>query len=104
MTPRKGPPTRLGDTLAKLLRSTGLGVRIDQASVIPDWPRLVGPQIASVTEPQAVARDGTLFVAVRTNAWMQELSLMEPQLLATLNARAGTHPPITRIHWRLMRG
>lgn len=104
MTARKGPPTRLGETLARLLERTGLGARIEQASVIPDWPRLVGPQIASVTEPQAVARDGTLFVAVRTNAWMQELSLMEPQLLASINARAGAHPPITRIRWRLMRG
>ena len=104
MTPRKGRPTRLGDTLASVLAASGLAGRIEQANVIPEWPRLVGAQIASVTEPQAVTRDGTLFVAVRTNAWMQELSLMEPQLLAALNAAGGERARIARIRWRLMHG
>jgi predicted nucleic acid-binding Zn ribbon protein len=55
-----------------------------------------------VTDPHHIARDGTLFVAVRTNAWMNELSLMEPQLLAALNAKEG-RTRIAKIHWQLMR-
>jgi predicted nucleic acid-binding Zn ribbon protein len=62
----------------------------------------VGKQISAVTEPHHIARDGTLFVAVRTNAWMNELSLMEPQLLAALNAKPG-RTKLVRIHWQLMR-
>ena len=62
---------------------------MDQAGIIPEWPTLVGAQIAAVTEPHQIARDGTLFVAVTTNAWMNELSLMEPQLLSALNAKEG---------------
>jgi predicted nucleic acid-binding Zn ribbon protein len=80
------------------------------SSSAPDWPRasirrassFVGEQIAAVTIPHAIAQDGTLFVAVTTNAWMTELSLMEPQLLRVLNAKDG-RVPILRIRWQLMR-
>jgi predicted nucleic acid-binding Zn ribbon protein len=84
------------------LEQSGLAARVEQASVIPEWPTLVGPQIAAVTEPLSIARDGTLFVSVRTNSWMTELSLLEPQLLAALNGKPGRRR-VERIHWRLMR-
>jgi predicted nucleic acid-binding Zn ribbon protein len=102
MTERKGKPQRVGETLAKFLSQSGLGERVEQAGIIPEWPVLVGRQIAAVTDPHHIARDGTLFVAVRTNAWMNELSLMEPQLLSALNAKPG-RTRIARIHWQLMR-
>jgi predicted nucleic acid-binding Zn ribbon protein len=88
--------------LADVLTSRGLAGRVDQAGVIPEWPRLVGPQIAAVTEPRSVAANGTLFVAVTTNAWMTELSLLEPELLRSLNAKPG-RVPIARIRWQLRR-
>jgi predicted nucleic acid-binding Zn ribbon protein len=50
----------------------------------------------------SVTGDGTLFVAVATNAWMNELSLLEPELLRALNARAG-RLPIQRIRMILQR-
>lgn len=102
MSERKGKPQRIGETLAKFLGTAGLAERVDQAGIIPEWPALVGKQIAAVTDPHHIARDGTLFVAVRTNAWMNELSLMEPQLLAALNAKEG-RTRIAKIHWQLMR-
>ena len=102
MTREKGKPRPIGEALASFLTESGLAGRVEQAAIIPEWVSLVGPQIAEVTEPLSVARDGTLFVAVRTNAWMTELSLLEPQLLAALNARPG-RPRVGRIHWRLMR-
>lgn len=70
--------------------------------MIPEWPDLVGPQIAHVTEPLSIARDGTLFVAVKTNAWMNELSLLEPQLLTSINAKTD-RPRVARIRWQMMR-
>jgi len=73
---------------------------VDQARVIPEWPRLVGPQIAKVTEPQSISANGTLFVRVTTNAWMNELSLLEPELLRSLNADPGRQP-VKRIRWLL---
>ena len=62
----------------------------------------MGPQIASVTEPRLITADGTLFVSVTTNAWMTELSLMEPELLRTINAQPG-RLPIRKIRWQLRR-
>ena len=94
-------PTAGGDALASYLEQSGLAARVEQAGIVPEWGALVGPEIARVTEPISISRDGTLFVAVRTNAWMSELSLLEPQLLAELNRKSG-RPPVARIHWRLM--
>lgn len=102
MSPAKKRPSSVGDVLAGVLKETGLASRVEQAGVIPEWPALVGAQIAAVTEPISVAADGTLFVAVTTNAWMNELSLMEPELLRALNGKEG-RPAIRRIRWVLKR-
>ena len=99
---KKRAPAKMDQALSSFLERSGLAARVDQASVVPEWRSLVGEQIAAVTVPHAIAQDGTLFVAVTTNAWMTELSLMEPQLLRVLNAKVG-RVPILRIRWQLMR-
>jgi predicted nucleic acid-binding Zn ribbon protein len=70
--------------------------------VVDEWPGVVGEQIAAVTMARMVTRDGTLFVDVATNAWMQELSLMEPQLLKALRERP-SGASVQQIRWRLAR-
>jgi predicted nucleic acid-binding Zn ribbon protein len=85
-----------------MLSRSGIADRIAQAAVIPDWPALVGPQIARVTEPMSVTPQGTLFVSVTTNAWMTELSLMEPELLRRLNQKTGKLK-IRKIRWQMRR-
>jgi predicted nucleic acid-binding Zn ribbon protein len=102
MSAARKRPSAIGDVLAGVLRETGLAARVEQAAIIPEWPALVGAQIASVTEPQSIAADGTLFVAVTTNAWMNELSLMEPELLRAINGKVG-RMPVRRIRWLLKR-
>ena len=102
MSPAKKKPSALGDVLAGVLRDSGVAERVEQAGLIPEWPALVGPQIASVTEPMSITADGTMFVQVTTNAWMNELSLMEPELLRALNAKP-ERAPVKRIRWLLRR-
>ena len=102
MSPAKKKPSVLGDVLAGVLRDSGVAERVEQAGLIPEWPALVGPQIASVTEPMSITADGTMFVQVTTNAWMNELSMMEPELLRALNAKPG-RAPVKRIRWLLRR-
>jgi predicted nucleic acid-binding Zn ribbon protein len=90
MTERKrNPPMRVGDAIASYVSRSGLAARLSQAEVIPEWTRLVGPQISAVTRPERVTADGTLFVRVATSAWMTELQLMTPDIMARLNAGRG---------------
>ena len=102
MAERKKKPERVSNILAEFLAESGLAGRVDQAGIVPEWSQLVGPQIAAVTEPRSVSANGTLFVAVTTNAWMTELSLLEPELLRSLNAKP-ERAPIKRIRWQLRR-
>jgi predicted nucleic acid-binding Zn ribbon protein len=102
VSPAKKRPSAVGEVIADVLRESGIAARVEQAGIIPEWSGLVGAQIAAVTEPMSVAADGTLFVAVTTNAWMNELSLMEPELLRALNGKEG-RPAIRRIRWVLKR-
>ena len=99
---KRRKPKKLGDVMGDVLSRAGIADRIAQAAVIPDWPKLVGPQIARVTEPLSITTTGTLFVAVSTNAWMTELSLMEPELLRRLNQRTG-RLQLKKIRWQLAR-
>lgn len=97
---RKAQP--ISDLIAGFLNDSGLAERVAQARIVPEWPALVGAQIALVTVPQSITADGTLFVSVTTNGWMTELSLLEPELLRSLNAEPG-RAPIRRIRWQLKR-
>ncbi|QJR35986.1 DUF721 domain-containing protein [Gemmatimonas groenlandica] len=100
--PKKRAPAKLSDVLASVLQHAGLTDRVAQAAVIPEWPSLVGVQIATVTEPLLLQQDGTLVVMVKTHAWMQELTFLEPDLLRSLN-RDTSRPPVTRLRWMLQR-
>jgi predicted nucleic acid-binding Zn ribbon protein len=102
VSPAKKRPASIADVLADVLKDTGIAARVEQAGLLPEWGRLVGPQIARVTEPMSITADGTLFVNVTTNAWMNELSLMEPELLRALNVKDG-RAPVKRIRWQLKR-
>ena len=102
MTGKKKKPEPIADVLQGWIDQSGIATRIGQASVVPDWEKLVGPQIALVTAPTSVTADGTLWVQVTTNAWMMELSLMKPQLLKALYGRPG-RAKIRDIRWQLLR-
>jgi predicted nucleic acid-binding Zn ribbon protein len=99
---KKKRPESVANIVADVLAKRGLSDRVEQAGVIPEWRRLVGAQIAAVTEPRSISANGTLFVSVTTNAWMNELSLLEPELLRSLNSQA-TRSPIKKIRWQLRR-
>ena len=80
----KQEPVKLGDALVNYLRDSGLDERVEEASILPEWPVRVGPAIAAVTTPLGV-NNGTLLVAVRTSAWLMELRLMERDILRRIN-------------------
>jgi predicted nucleic acid-binding Zn ribbon protein len=91
---RKGASS-VGDALRAYLSRSGFAARVEQASVVEDWPRIVGDKIAAISEPESVTQDGTLFVRVKSAPWMQELQLLTPELLKRLKPAK-----IKRIVWR----
>jgi predicted nucleic acid-binding Zn ribbon protein len=95
-------PEPLARALSSFLKSKGLTDRVVQANVIDDWAGVVGPQIAKVTEALSITPDGTLFVAVTTSAWMNELSLLEPELIRILNIH-GSARRVKKIRFKLKR-
>lgn len=95
-------PERLADLLSQFLKRTGMDARIKQSAVLEQWPTLVGPEIAGATQALSITDDGTLFVAVRSHAWMSELTMMERELLASVNRITGDKP-ILKLRWTLMR-
>lgn len=99
---KKTRPGKVGEAVKDFLKSSGLEPRVEQASVIPNWKKLVGAQIAAISEPISVSASGILFVAVKSSAWMNELSLMEPQLLREIN-KNNSFGNIKKIRFRLAR-
>ena len=84
MTKNEGPK-RVREALQKYLDKAGISEKIEAASVVPDWPRLVGDGIAGVTTPLRVT-NGVLVVGVKSSAWLSELKLMEREIIKRVNA------------------
>lgn len=97
--PRASP---IGAAVQSFLKSSGLGGRVQQADVVTRWGELVGPEIAAATQAISVSPNSVLLVAVRSHAWMTELSLLERELLEAVN-RATPAAPIRQIRFQLAR-
>ncbi len=96
-------PTRVGDLLDDLLQRRGLGTQIRRQGALEVWSGAVGEKIAEVTAAKTVVAS-TLFVEVRSSAWLMELSLVKEALLGCINAELGGEGTIDRIVLTLMEG
>ncbi len=97
----RNAPRPIAEMLAEALKASGLDDDVQRAQVLERWPRVVGTQIAKVTQARLIAEDGTMVVGVKTHAWMQELTMMERALVAKLNAASGEQT-VRRIRWELL--
>ena len=94
-------PTRVGDVLGDLLERQGLGTQIRRMGALDVWAEVVGEKIARVTRARTVVAS-TLFVEVRSSAWLTELSLMKEALLERVNAALEKDGAIDRVILTLM--
>ena len=99
---RANKPRAIADALAELLNARGLDDDVARAGVLDAWSKIVGPQIAAVTKPRIITDDGTLVVGVKTNAWIQELTMMERQLIEKL-AIGAPKAGVKKLRWELFR-
>jgi hypothetical protein len=89
----RGPRRTLGAESAahaidNVLRLRGIADEVRGERVVTEWTDLVGPKIAQRTRPDGV-NDRILWIEVATSAWLQELNLLKPQLLASIVERLG---------------
>jgi predicted nucleic acid-binding Zn ribbon protein len=96
-------PTRVGDLLSNLLEKRGLGIQIRRIGALEAWSDAVGEGISQVTAAKSVVAS-TLFIEVRSSAWLMELSLMKEALLERVNVELGGEGTIDRIVLTLMEG
>ena len=75
-------------TLDKLLSKRGLGGRLKEYRVFGQWEKIVGKVIARHARPQSV-RGKRLSVIVDSNAWMQQLSMLKPDIIQKVNRSMG---------------
>ncbi len=93
----------MGDLLDDILATRGLGTQIRRIGALHVWSDAVGEKIAGVTVAKTVVAS-TLFVEVRSSAWLMELSLLKEALLERVNAELGGEGTIDRIVLTLMEG
>lgn len=83
-----GGPARVASVLQGVLEKHGVTKQIERIGVLELWPDIVGEQLAEVTKAKGV-EDATLFVEVRSSAWLTELSMMKAEFLERVNRRLG---------------
>ncbi len=85
---RKGKIEKLSKTIEKLLAARGWSAKLHEYRIFGIWDKAVGAGIARHARPSAI-RGGKLTVIVDSSAWMQQLSLLKPEIVGKLNARLG---------------
>ena len=88
-------PVKLSEMLEGVLEQHGVRDQVRRNAVLDLWPELVGEHVARVTKAKGVS-EATLFVEVRTSAWLMELNMMKGDFLQRVN-ESMPETPIERI-------
>ena len=101
LRPRRtlGPQTAQA-AVAAALELRGITDQVRAGRVLTEWSELVGARIGQRTRPDGVF-DRVLWVEVATSAWLHELNLLRPQLLAGLRERLGEPALFDELKFRL---
>ena len=81
-------PVRFGDMIGRLVAERGWQDTTAAASVLANWDRLVGPEIADHCRPASL-QDGELVLVAESSAWATQLRLMTRTMTARLTERVG---------------
>lgn len=79
---------KLSDTLVKMLQARGMEGRLREYRVFGQWDRTVGAVIARHAQPFSL-RGKKMTLIVDSPAWMQQLSLLKPEIIEKVNRRLG---------------
>jgi hypothetical protein len=85
---RRGKVEKLSSTIERILNDRGWGAKLKEYRVFSLWQKAVGPGIARHSQPASI-RGRRLTVMVDSSAWMQQLSMLKPEIIAKVNDRLG---------------
>ena len=94
---RHGPAERVGEVLARLLETTGLGRRRDERLLLESWTVIVGERVARFSRPVDLS-DGVLTLEADNAVWRQELTLLLPLIAKRFNELHG-EGSVREIRW-----
>jgi hypothetical protein len=83
-----GKINRLSVTLVKMLKAQGLESRLQEYRIFGQWEKAVGKVIARHAQPCSL-RGKKMTLVVDSPAWMQQLSLLKPEIVEKVNRRLG---------------
>ncbi len=75
-------------TLGRILKARGMRGRLHEYRIFSEWERTVGETIARHARPLTL-RGRRLTLVVDSPAWMQQLSLLKPEIREKLNSVLG---------------
>nr|WP_240746854.1 DciA family protein [Cryptosporangium phraense] len=81
-------PQPLGRLVSRMVADRGWDKPTAEARVLGDWPKLVGPEIASKSRPVQL-KDGELTLQAESTAWATQLRLLSTKMLGLLSAEVG---------------
>ena len=87
---RVSAPKRVGEHLGTYLQRRGWAERLGGASLSGDWERVVGPELARVSEPVRLA-GGVLVVRVVDQVWATQLRYLVGRIRDAANGLLGAN-------------
>lgn len=87
---RLSAPTRVGQHLGRYLERRGWAERLSGASLSGDWERVVGPELARVSEPVRLA-GGVLVIRVADQVWATQMRYLLGRVRDAANGVVGAN-------------
>lgn len=84
---KAGDPTLISEALSELVREREWQSGIAEGNLFSMWKEVVGEEIAERAEPISLL-DGILLIKCTTTAWATQMSMMENEILSTIQKSA----------------
>lgn len=81
--------TSLQEAIGRTLDQLGLGVSWTTVAIHRVWAEVVGEEVARRSQP-GVFKNGRLQVTVTDAVWVQQLTMLKPTILSSLEAHLGS--------------
>ena len=79
---------KINEVIEEVISKTEIKGGLDRGRVLLSWSEIVGKRVASKTRPY-LFKKGTLYIAINSATWAQELNLMKTNLINNINSFLG---------------